>query len=114
MQELAKPPKLYIVKTIAKKPNAEAFTVAFGERLQSLREDTIYKRPDVARRCGVKPDTVRQWEDGRAVMPAIHWPIVCEMLYIDPWQLLTGRSRREYPDLPAHLRNPAKKPRKRA
>ena len=108
MQTVAKFPKLHIVKTRPKRPEMSAFTTAFGERLQSLREDTIYERSDVARECGVKTDTVRQWEVGRAVMPAVYWPIVCEMLYIDPWQLLTGRSRRSYPDLPAHLRNPEK------
>ena len=114
MQIFAENPKLCIVKTMPKKPNAEAFTLAIGERLQSLREDTIYSRSDVARRCGVKPDTVRQWETGRAVMPAIHWATVCDMLYIDPWQLLTGRTRREYPDMPIRLRNPSKRPPKRA
>ncbi len=110
MQQATKRPKLYLVSTGPKKPNAAAFTTVFGERLQDYREQTIYERIHIARACGVTKDNVRQWETGRAVMPAMHWQTVCEMLYIQPWQLLTGRPRREYPDLPAHLRRKTKIP----
>jgi len=98
---------LYIVKKKPKALDSAAFTLIFGERLQDAREETIYSRKDVADACGVTKDTVRQWEDGRACMPARYMVIVCEMLYIDPWRLLTGRGRRApLRDLPPHLRNP--------
>lgn len=98
--------KLFVVKPAIRKPSKQAFTSRFAKRLKDAREDTIYERADIARACGVTKDTVRQWEDGRAVMPAAYWVTVCEMLYIDPWQLLTGRRRADLPDLPPHLRNP--------
>ena len=97
---------LYIVKPKPKKPMKSGFEKIFGTRLENARTRTIYKRIDVAKKCKVPYETVRSWERGLAVMPAVYWESVCEMLYIDPWEFLTGSSRRSLmPDLPAHLRN---------
>ncbi len=104
---MAKTFRLYLVKTKPKKPAKPGFEKIFGVRLQNARTRTIYKRIDVAKKCDTPEETVRSWERGLAVMPAVYWASVCEMLYIDPWELLTGSSRRSLmPDLPAHLRNP--------
>ncbi len=97
--------KLYLVKPKPKKPAKDGFDVIFGERLKVARLRTIYEREDVAKKIGVPYETVRSWERGLAVMPAVYWAAVCEMLYIDPWELLVGASRRTLmPDLPPHLR----------
>ena len=105
---------LYIVTTDPKTPDKAAFTAIIGERLEDARGETRYERSDIARACGVDKNTVRMREEGRAVMTAVYWEVVCNMLYIDPWRLLTGRSRRkEVTDLPAHLRNPQPRVRKK-
>ena len=65
----------------------------------------IKSNREVANEIGVPKETVRNWERGLAVMPAVYWAPVCEMLYLCPWELLTGSCRRSLmPDLPAHLR----------
>lgn len=106
MRRMAREATLFIVKNEPSVAENQSFTIVFGERLRAFREDTLYSRSDVARVCGITKDNVRQWEDGRAVMPARFWVPVCEMLHIDPWQLLTGRPQPPVPDLPAALRNP--------
>lgn len=104
MRRVAKKATLYVVSTKQKPPAKSGFTRTFGERLQAAREDTIYERADIARACGVTKDTVRQWETGRAVTPAVYWVTICEMLYVDIWQLLTGRPRGPVSPMPIHLR----------
>ena len=98
---------LYLVKPKPKKPTKPGFDKIFGVRFQNARTRTLYYRIDIAKKCDIPEETVRNWERGLAVMPAVYWVTVCEMLYIDPWELLTGSARRSLmPDLPAHLRNP--------
>ena len=98
---------LYLVRSEPQTPEKPGFTKIFGQRLYDGRKRTLYSRKAVAKKCGVPKETVRSWERGMAVMPAAYWVVVCEMLYIDPWELLTGSARRSLmPDLPAHLRNP--------
>ena len=102
---MAKTFKLYLVKTKPKKPAKEGFDAIVGDRLETARKRSIFERIDVANKIGVPKETVRNWERGLAVMPAAYWAPVCEMLYIDPWELLVGASRRTLmPDLPPHLR----------
>ncbi len=102
---MAKTLKLYLVKTKLKKPEKEGFDAIVGGRLKIARIRSIYERIDVANKIGVPKETIRNWERGLAVMPAVYWAPVCEMLYIDPWELLVGASRRTLmPDLPPHLR----------
>ena len=97
--------KLYLVNTKPQKPAKEGFDAIVGGRLKNARIRSIYERIDVANEIGVPKETVRNWERGLAVMPAVYWVPICEMLYIDPWELLVGASRRTLmPDLPPHLR----------
>ncbi len=108
---MAKKFRLYLVKTKPEKserpekPEKPGFDGIFGERLKTARKRTIYKRIEVADEIGVPKETVRNWERGLAVMPAVYWAPVCEMLYLCPWELMTGACRRTLmPDLPVHLR----------
>ena len=99
---------LHIVNTKLEKPSKDGFDAIVGDRLKTARIRTIFERIDVANKIGVPKETVRNWERGLAVMPAVYWAPVCEMLYIDPWELLVGASRRTLmPDLPSHLRRQA-------
>ncbi len=99
---------LHIVNTQPNKPSKEGFDAIVGARLKAARIRTIFERIDVANKIGVPKETIRNWERGLAVMPAAYWAPVCEMLYIDPWELLVGASRRSLmPDLPPHLRRQA-------
>ena len=77
---MAKPFKLYLVKQVLQKPDKEGFDTIVGGRLKNARIRSIYERIDVANKIGVPKETIRNWERGLAVIPAVYWAAVCEML----------------------------------
>ncbi len=96
---------LYIVKTEPIAPDKEAFKSVFAARLKDAREDTIFSQGHVGAVIGKSATDYSKYERGLWFLPAAFWEPVCEKLYIDPWQLLTGRPLGKTPSLPAHLRN---------
>lgn len=108
MRNVDKKSILRLVKNVPQRPDKDAFKVAFAKRLKEAREDTIFSQADVAKAIGMSANSYSKYEIGDSVLPAAFWVPVCEKLYIDPWQLLTGRPRHKTPDIPAHLRNPSR------
>ena len=106
--------RLYLVKTDPIPPDKEAFKSIFAARLKDAREDTIYSQGQVGAVIGKSSADYSKYERGLWFLPAAYWEPVCEKLYIDPWQLLTGRPMGKTPSLPARLRNKKRRAPKQA
>lgn len=114
MHSVDKKSTLYIVKTDPKRPDKDAFKRVFAERLKQAREDTIFSQADVGKAIGMSGNSYSKYEQGDTMLQPAYWAAVCEKLYIDPWQLLTGRPLHKVPSIPAHHRSTAKAGAKRA
>lgn len=62
----------------------------FGERLVRLREDRYLKQATLARAVGVPPQTLSNWEMGKARVPAEVLPGLAEALGVSYDELLGG------------------------
>ena len=108
---------LSLVKTTPKKPvrpDKDAFKEIFAQRLFDARDDTIFSQADVGACIDMSGNSYGKYEQADSMLPVAYWVPVCEKLYIDPWQLLTGRPRGVLPEIPPHLRNQQKRAPKRA
>lgn len=65
-------------------------TTTFGDRLTGAREGAGLEVDDLARRLGVKPKTIRAWEDDRSEPRANRTTILAGMLNVSLVWLMTG------------------------
>lgn len=61
-----------------------------GDRIRKRREQLGLSQSELARQLGLKPQSIQQWEDGRAQPRPKRYAGICEVLNISRAWLLSG------------------------
>lgn len=90
----------YHLELTAAKPRPDDYPddpTTVGEHLRKARLDRNLLQEDVAERIGVHPDTVGNWEQGRAEPAIRHFPALIEFLGYVPFEIDDSLPERIHP-----------------